>query len=120
MKRKLVQALAIDYDYIYTLCCSKYCKHHIHKYGSAGDLSDRMEYRCSHCRFDRCEIKIRIDETTKRCKVNYYKNKSITLSTRALKYQRLKIEKKNKDKSIVIDSEDLNMSPTNHLTVRFD
>jgi hypothetical protein len=94
-KRKLVHCIAIDYNYIYTLCCSNNCPHHIHKYGSANDLSNRMEYRCSHCPYDKREVKIRIDETSKRCKLNYYKNKSITLSVRALKNQRLTIQKKN-------------------------
>ena len=87
--RKLVQAIAIDFNNIYTLCCNTECPEHIHKYGSNRDLSDRMEFRCSHCPCDNTEIKIRIDETTKRCKLNYYiTNRSITFSNRDFRRQR--------------------------------
>ena len=88
-KTKLVQAIAIDFNHIYTLCCNQSCTDHIHKYGSNRDLSDRMEFRCCHCPCDDTEIKIRIDETTKRCKLNYYTtNRSITFSNRDFIRQR--------------------------------
>lgn len=87
--RKLVQAIAIDYNKIYTLCCNKLCPEHIHSYGSNRDLSNRIEFRCSHCAYDNTEIQIRIDETTKRCKLNYYMtNRSITFSRRDFRRQR--------------------------------
>ena len=97
---KLVQAIAIDYYHIYTLCCNDKCPDHIHKYGSNRNLSDRIEYRCCHCPDDNTQIKIRIDETTKRCKLNYYtKNKSITLSKRDFKRQKKAIDEESvKDK----------------------
>jgi len=91
--RKLVQAIAIDFYHIYTLCCNEKCGDHIHRYGSARNLSDRFEYRCSHCPYDNTEIKIRIDETTKRCKLNYYtKNRAITLSKRDFNRQKRAID----------------------------
>ena len=82
-QKNLVQAIAIDYHYIYTLCCNYSCKVHIHKYGSSENVSNRYESRCSHCPCDKNKnVNIRIDDTTKRCKLNYYNNKSITMSRR--------------------------------------
>jgi len=116
MKRKLVHALAIDYNNIYTICCNKYCPDHIHKYGSCSNIKDRLEYRSSHCPWEEYkEICIRIDETTKRCQLNYYKkNRSMTLSKRGFRQQEKAVmEKKeilkkkqlyfDKKKEIVLD-----------------
>jgi len=92
--RMLVQAICIDYNYIYTICCNTNCSDHIHKYGSDANTLNRLEYRCSHCPAYNKEICIRIDDTTKRCKLNYYNNKSITLSTRAFNKQLKNIKNK--------------------------
>jgi len=86
---KLVQGIAIDYNYIYVLCCNNGCSDHIHRYGSNKDISNRMENRVSHCPSDNYkEICIRIDETSMRAKLNYYSNKSITISKRAYNKQK--------------------------------
>ena len=96
-KEKLVHAVCIDNFNIYTICTTRNCKEHIHIYGSGGDVSDRVEYRSSHC--DAAlnkNICIRIDETTKRACLRYYPNKSITISKRKYKTQLKQIKKKEK------------------------
>jgi len=74
-ERKLIQCIAIDKTYIYTLCTNFFCPHAIHKYGSGNDLKDRFENRVSHCDKDRLELIIRIDETTVRSSIKTFKNK---------------------------------------------
>lgn len=94
---KMVQAIAIDYHHIYTLCCNDKCTHHIHEYDSNQNLNDRMEIVFSHCLEDQSEIIIRVDKTTLRSKLNYYKNnKSMSFSKKDFKRQKKKIDEKAK------------------------
>ncbi len=74
-QRKMVQCIAIDNLYLYTLCNQKLCPCVIHKYGSGNDFKNRFENRSSHCSQDNSEIIIRIDDTTIRTSIKIFKNK---------------------------------------------
>jgi hypothetical protein len=119
--KNLVQAIAIDYHYIYTLCCNYKCKVHIHKYESSENISNRYEIRRSHCPCDKnLKVNIRIDNTTKRCKLNYYNNRSITMSRRPfLKEEREIMERRINNKIKKKKREEKNNN-INHLIVTFD
>jgi hypothetical protein len=77
------QAIAIDYHNMYVMCPNHYCKHHIHHYPSNRNIYNRNEIIKSKCKVDDFNnVCIRIDETTYRTTLNYYPNKSITISKR--------------------------------------
>jgi len=102
-EEKIVQAICIDYYHIYVMCNNPDCKEHIHIYGSNKDVSNRKEFRASHCLHEPNEILgIRIDSTTKRAVLKYYPNKSITISIRKFKDQlRVLKLKEERDKMII-------------------
>jgi len=89
--KKLIHCIAVDYNFIWTTCTNYKCSDYLHRYGSCGDVSNRIESRVSHCPADlNKEICIRIDDTTVRASMHYYSNRSITMSKRSFtKQQRL-------------------------------
>ena len=92
----LEQATCIDYYHIYSTCNNPKCKDHFHLYGSGEDISNRFEYRGSHCEKSARNIKIRIDETTRRATMRYFRNKSITISTNKFLKQKKFFEMKKR------------------------
>jgi len=87
---RLYHALAIDYEKIYTICPNTTCKDYIHIYENyKNNINDQNLLRKSKCKCDlETQIKIRIDETTPRISMTYYRNKSITTSRRRFKKQK--------------------------------
>lgn len=87
---KTYQVIAVDYDYYYCLCPNVACKEHIHiydnNYGSIIDHYVRVKSLCK-CDLNKyCDL--RIDETSYRISLTYYKNRSITFSRRKFKNQK--------------------------------
>jgi len=82
--------IAIDYEQIYTICPNVGCKDYIHIYNNTKhDTKNRNLFRKSKCKCDmEKQIKIRVDETTPRISMTYYRNKSITTSRRRFKKQK--------------------------------
>ena len=64
--RSKLNASKINYRCIYVPCTAKLCNKTHHIYGSSGDLSNRSEYRKSHCHIDSDEIEIIIGPGTMR------------------------------------------------------
>ena len=96
---KLYQCIAVDYKRIYVLCPNKECKEHIHYYASNRNLKDRVLIMRSRCKSDlKNRVKIRIDETTMRTSLTYYKNRSITLSKRKFIKQEKEFDPSKVDK----------------------
>jgi len=92
MKLKTYHALAIDYENIYTICPNTTCKDYIHIYENyKNNIKNQNLLRRSNCKCDlEKQIKIRIDDTTPRISMTYYRNKSITTSRRRFKKQKKK------------------------------
>lgn len=99
----LEQATCIDYYNIYATCNNPKCKDIFHLYGSGEDVSNRFEYRLSHCEKFARKIKIRIDETSERCTMRYFRNKSITISRNKFLRQKEFFEKKKRIKESMKD-----------------
>jgi|DEB0MinimDraft_6_1074348.scaffolds.fasta_scaffold07673_2 hypothetical protein len=120
-KKKLVQALCIDYQKISTICVNENCNE-IHQYPSDCELRNRYITTKSCCLEDfGKEICIRIDETTKRISLNYYANRTMTLSKRKFNRQRIRIQKllnPKTDTEEEMDNESNEIS--NEILVRFD
>ena len=94
----LEQATCIDYYHIYATCNNPKCRDVFHLYGSGYDLENRFEYRKSHCEKFARNIKIRIDETSERATMRYFRNKSITISkNKFLKQQEFFERMKNRE-----------------------
>jgi len=120
-KKKLVQALCIDYQKISTICVNENCNENIHQYPSACELRNRYITTKSLCLEDfGRDICIRVDETTKRISLNYYANRTITLSKRKFNKQKKRIQKLLNPKSDTEDEEDKIDNESNKLIVRFD
>ena len=88
-REKTYQCIACDYIHLAVICPNDDCKDYIHYYGSCNDVSNREEIRGSHCPADEGQcVKIRIDDTTARCVLTYYPNRSTTFSKRKFEAQR--------------------------------
>lgn len=95
LKRKLVHAICIDYQKISTICTNAFCNDNIHQYPSCCNLNNRYITTKSLCLEDFGQnICIRIDNTTKRISLNYYSNRTITLSKRKFKRQHQRVKQK--------------------------
>ena len=87
-KKKIYQAIAIDYNSIFVICPNKACKQHIHIYPSNLNIENRNQIFKSICKPDHnADCCIRIDDTTSRITLTYYSNKSITMSRRKFNLQ---------------------------------
>jgi hypothetical protein len=64
--RTKLNASDINYRTIRVPCTAKLCNKTHHIYGSSGDLSNRSEYRKSHCHIFTDEIEIVIGPGTQR------------------------------------------------------
>ena len=64
--RDKLNASKITYRHIHVPCAAKLCNRTHHIYGSGGDLSNRTEYRKSHCHINSDEIEIIIGGETLR------------------------------------------------------
>jgi len=121
-KKNLVQAIAIDYQKIYTICCNPLCGDHIHMYSSQTNLKNRYLNVPSICLEDTGkDICIRIDSTTKRTSVNYYANRCITFSSRKFEKQKKRLWDLNQKKRLkpIKEEEEVENQPQ-MLIVNFD
>lgn len=120
-KKKLVQALCIDYQKISTVCTNEHCNENIHQYPSACELRNRYITTKSLCLEDfGRDISIRVDDTTKRISLNYYANRTITLSKRKFMRQKIRIQNLLNPKSDTEEEQEKIDNEETKLIVRFD